>query len=60
MKLDTAIKTLAFLVDQKADTISANEKEATELGIEALKRCKYISEHTARWADVPLAGETKE
>lgn len=30
------------------------------LGIEALKRCKYISEHTNRWAVVLLPGEIKE
>lgn len=34
--------------------------EADRLSIEALKRCKYISEHTTRWADVLLPGETKE
>ncbi len=30
-----------------------------KLGNVALKRCKYISEHTSKWADIPLSGETK-
>ena len=34
--------------------------EADDLSIEALKRRKYESERTSRWADMPLPGETKE
>lgn len=35
-------------------------EKAMILGSEALERCKYISEHTTRWADVLLPSETKE
>ena len=35
-------------------------QDAVKLDIEALKRCKYISEHTDRWAGVLLPGETEE
>ena len=60
MKIDKAIE-LKELTGQAFLNADPDElDEADRLSIEALKRCKYISEHTTRWADVLLPGETKD
>lgn len=45
--------------DRHPDTNPA-VNEATKLGIEALNRCKTLSENSPLWAAKPLPGETKE
>lgn len=60
MKLEKAIEILIRLSLYNLREFHPNAFDAIGLGIEALKRCKYLSEHTTRWADVPLPGETIE
>lgn len=60
MTLEKAIRTLTFQLSKSALTVGPGLREAVKLGIEALKRCLYIAQHTARWTLVPLPGETRE
>lgn len=57
--IDEAIEIkLNWRRNQKAD-LPIPLAQADNLSIEALKRCKYIAEHTERWARVLLPGEAE-
>ena len=57
MKITKAIEILELNALEQGSYLPPDYITALKLGIEALKRCKYISEHTARWAQVLLPGE---
>lgn len=59
MKIDKAIIILTIHNDHNPNYTDAERRQAHQLGIEALKRCQYIAEHTDRWHNVLLPGETK-
>ena len=59
MKIGKAIEIQTIHNDHNPNFTDAERREAHQLSIEALKRCKYIAEHTDRWAGVLLPGETK-
>jgi len=58
MTIDEAIKVLEPVYQGFIPSANPKSIEALKLSVEALKRCKYISEHTERWAGVLLPGET--
>lgn len=60
MTIDEAIEILTLDVKGSTKIAYDDWQSALNLGIEALKRCKYLEEHTDRWARVLLPGETKE
>lgn len=46
--------------EEEEDTFMEEEwKAAVKVSYEAMKRCKYLVEHTTRWAGVLLPGEIK-
>jgi len=59
MKIAQAIEALKADLLRPGSVDKLDFQDAEQLGIEALERCKYIAEHTTRWADVPLPGETE-
>lgn len=60
MKLKKAIEILTGCMEANSFIRGSDLHSSVQLGIEALKRCQYISKHTDRWAGVLLPGETKE
>lgn len=60
MNLTKAIEIKGRTGEEFLNTDPNEIEEADRLSIEAMKRCKYISEHTTRWAGVLLPGETKD
>ena len=60
MKLEEAIKILTTHHRDQCTSIDSDTDDALQLGIEALKRRKYQSEQTSKWADIILPGETRE
>ena len=60
MKISKAIEIQTFLVKEKPDTITANEKDAIELGIEALKELEKSRREHVLMRINPLPGETPE
>lgn len=60
MKVSKAIEILEITTANSRADNTPNVRDAINLGIEALKRCQYIAEHTDRWAGVLLPGETPE
>ena len=60
MTIDEAIEITNNVLPTLDYRLEEAEKAAIKLGIEALKRRKYESERTSRWADMSLPGETKD
>jgi len=60
VNIEKAIEILEIEEASDFQGITYDFEEAARLGIEALKRCQYIAEHTDRWAGVLLPGETEE
>jgi len=60
MKLEKAIEIKTDYVEHLPLGVNADWINADRLSIEAVKRRKYISEYTSRWADIPLPGETED
>lgn len=60
MNIDKAIEIKSCTGEEFLHTDPDDIDEADRLAVEALKRCKYLAEHTERWSGVLLPGETKE
>ena len=60
MKINEAIKTLKDIRQGLCATFPAEYKDALQLGVEALKRCRVLAQESKLWAAKPLPGETKE
>ena len=60
MTIDEAIRILKICVEDAERLREPYTKEATQLGIEALKRCRVLAQESKLWALHPLPGETKE
>ncbi|MBA7642048.1 hypothetical protein ES703_49734 [subsurface metagenome] len=60
MKPEKAIEILSNPPTWLKRNAAIDYLDAAKLGVEALKRCKYLEEHTDRWAGVLLPGETMD
>lgn len=60
MKLKEAIKILTEHVKISKLDYLPDVRDATQLGIEALKRCRVLAQESTLWKLHPLPGETEE
>ena len=60
MTIDEAIKILSDANYGGTFSTGLNFREAIELSIEALKRCRTLAQNSPLWAAKPLPGETEE
>jgi len=60
MKLQEAIEIKTYFEPSPSKAPIADWIIADRISIEAMKRCKYLRDHTDRWANVLLPGETED